>query len=69
MNGRRPLAFAAQAWQRAVQSARLMVGMPDYDAYVSHMRERHPERVPLTRAAFFRVAQDARYGGRTGRCC
>jgi uncharacterized short protein YbdD (DUF466 family) len=64
-----PLAFAAATWRRAVQSARLMVGLPDYDAYVAHLRRHHPGREVPSRAAFFRTAQAARYGGRQGRCC
>ena len=53
-------------------SARLMVGVPSYDAYLDHMRRRHPEATPMTYAEFFRNRQDAHYGagGRGGsRCC
>ena len=52
------------------QAARLMVGMPDYDTYVAHCRQHHPERPPMTREAFFRNRLEARYGG-NGRigCC
>lgn len=47
-----------------------MVGLPDYDNYVAHMRSRHPERPVMTREEFFRERQAARYGGKgTGRCC
>jgi uncharacterized short protein YbdD (DUF466 family) len=55
----------------AVASARLMVGQPDYDAYVEHMRRVHPERPIMSFAEFFRDRQDARYGGKggAGRCC
>lgn len=52
--------------------ARLMVGVPSYDAYVDHMRRTHPDRQPMTYAEFFRDRQDARYGaGERGgfRCC
>ena len=31
-----------QVWRRAVQTARLMVGIPDYDTYVAHRRAQHP---------------------------
>jgi len=51
------------------QSARLMVGLPDYQAYVDHVRAHHPERTPMTRAQFFRDRQQARYGSGGGRCC
>jgi uncharacterized short protein YbdD (DUF466 family) len=46
-----------------------MVGQPDYDAYLRHLAERHPEREPMTRAQFFREREAARYRGGTGRCC
>jgi len=63
------LTLASTFWQRAVQGARLMVGVPDYDAYVAHLREHHPDVRPLTRGDFFRAAQKARFGGRQGKCC
>ena len=57
--------------QRAGQTARLMVGLPDYDTYVAHVRATHPDQEPMSREAFFRERQAARYGGagRIGRCC
>ena len=52
------------------QTARLMVGLPDYDAYLRHMAAHHPDRSPMNRTQFFRDRQEARYGGRNGgRCC
>ncbi|HSX87724.1 MAG TPA: YbdD/YjiX family protein [Pseudomonas sp.] len=54
------------------QAARMLVGMPDYDTYVAHMRSTHPEQTPMSYEAFFRERQDARYGGGKGRpirCC
>lgn len=52
------------------QAARLMVGMPDYDTYVAHMRQTHPELPVMTYEEFFRERQEARYGGASGaRCC
>ncbi|WCT72095.1 CstA-like transporter-associated (seleno)protein [Sphingomonas naphthae] len=57
-------------WARLRETARLMVGVPSYDAYRAHMAEHHPEATPLTRVAFFRDRQEARYGGKNGgRCC
>ena len=49
-----------------------MVGFPDYDTYVEHMRRTHPDGAVMTYAEFFRERQNARYGadGRKGfRCC
>lgn len=54
------------------QAARLMVGVPDYDAYVQHMRLTHPDQPVMSYEEFFRERQDARYGGAEGRparCC
>ncbi|AXK40166.1 YbdD/YjiX family protein [Crenobacter cavernae] len=54
------------------QAANLMVGLPDYDTYVAHMRANHPDQTPMTYEEFFRERQDARYGGgdgKVGRCC
>jgi uncharacterized short protein YbdD (DUF466 family) len=52
------------------QAARLMVGVPDYDAYVQHMRVTHPEQTPMTYEEFYRDRVEARYGGKGGmKCC
>ena len=55
----------------AGQTLRLMVGLPEYDAYVAHMQATHPEADVMSYEAFFRERQEARYGGkgRMGRCC
>lgn len=61
----------SRTWKFLAKCARLMVGQPDYDAYVQHMRSVHPERPIMSYAEFFRDRQDARYGGKggAGRCC
>ncbi len=52
------------------QMANLMVGIPDYDNYVQHMKLNHPDKTPMTYEEFFRERQDARYGGKGGfKCC
>ncbi|GAB4063759.1 YbdD/YjiX family protein [Uliginosibacterium sediminicola] len=51
------------------QAARMMVGQPDYDTYVQHIRTTHPERRPMSYEEFFRERQEARFGGATGKCC
>lgn len=53
------------------QTARLMVGVPNYDTYVAHQRSQHPDQPVMGYEAFFRERQEARYGGkgRVGRCC
>lgn len=54
---------------RVGQTAALMVGQPDYGAYVAHLAERHPEQAPMDRAAFFREREAARFGVSRMRCC
>jgi uncharacterized short protein YbdD (DUF466 family) len=57
-------------WRRLVQSARLCCGVPDYENYVRHLKEEHPELPVPDYATFFRKRQDARYRGGSGtRCC
>ena len=56
-------------WRWLVQTGRLIVGVPDYDLYVAHLRKRHPERAPMTREAFFADRLQARYGRGASRCC
>ncbi|QBR00308.1 YbdD/YjiX family protein [Paraburkholderia pallida] len=51
------------------QAMRLMVGLPDYEGYVAHMRATHPDRPAMTYEEFFRERQNARYGSGAGKCC
>lgn len=61
--------------RRLGQAGYLMVGMPDYQTYVEHMRRCHPDRIVMSYPEFFRDRQQARYGGgkdgkgRPVRCC
>ena len=48
-------------WQRLQQSFRLMVGVPDYETYLEHMRNHHPDLTPMDVKTFFRHCVDARY--------
>ena len=56
-----------------VRTARLMIGIPDYDTYVRHVRATHPDNPVMTYEEFFVERQNARYGvgkgGRMFRCC
>ena len=58
---------------RIAQTLRLMVGQPDYDAYLAHRRAEHPGEPVMSYAEFFRERQRSRYeggpGGKIGRCC
>jgi uncharacterized short protein YbdD (DUF466 family) len=52
---------------RLRETCLLMVGIPDYDRYVEHMRARHPERRTMTPEEFFRDRQTSRYANGKGR--
>lgn len=52
-----------QAGRYLGQSMRLMVGLPAYSTYVSHMEASHPGEQLMTYEEFFRERQQARYGG------
>lgn len=57
------------AWRWLVRTARLTIGLPDYDAYCCHMRKHHDANEPMSRDAFFRDRLQARYGRGRSRCC
>jgi uncharacterized short protein YbdD (DUF466 family) len=48
---------------------RRVIGAPDYEQYVAHMRARHPDSAPLTRAQFISSQLQARYERPGSRCC
>jgi uncharacterized short protein YbdD (DUF466 family) len=63
-------ARSARYW--STRTARLMVGVPDYETYVAHRRATHPDQPIMTYVEFFRERQQARYTVGKGRfkgCC
>lgn len=48
-----------------------MVGIPDYQTYVEHRRQTHPDEAVMTYEEFFVERQNARYAFGKGRlrCC
>ena len=64
------MAGAARYW--TTRTARLMIGVPDYETYVAHRRANHPDQPIMTYVEFFRERQEARYAITKGRfrgCC
>lgn len=58
--------------EMVVQTARLMVGVPDYQTYVMHRQMQHPDQPVMSYEEFFRERQNARYSVGKGRfrgCC
>ena len=56
----------ASAARRAL---RTVFGIPDYEAYLEHMRVTHPGELPLARGEFLAWALERRHAGRGPRCC
>jgi uncharacterized short protein YbdD (DUF466 family) len=48
---------------------RRLAGMPDYAAYIEHVRSAHPERPILTEGEFYDEFVRRRYGDGPTRCC
>ena len=58
------------AFSRLKQGAYLMVGLPDYEAYVAHRQQQHPNEPILSRKDFLQELQNRRYAGKgNNRCC
>jgi uncharacterized short protein YbdD (DUF466 family) len=54
---------------RIIHTIRTMVGVPDYDAYRTHVATHHPECEPLSESAFLEERLEARYSRPGSRCC
>jgi uncharacterized short protein YbdD (DUF466 family) len=64
--------WSVRAVTGAARTARLMVGIPDYETYVAHRRANHPGLPIMTYEEFFVERQEARYAVDKGRfrgCC
>lgn len=61
---------APRGWiARAAAVVRRIIGAPDYQAYVAHVRACHPGREPLGEREFIEERLRARYERPGSRCC
>ena len=61
---------ALSAWlQDALQTLRRIAGMPDYQAYLGHLRLNHPDWPVPSEREFFALYVESRYGNGPSRCC
>lgn len=59
-------------FEGAARTALLMVGLPDYDAYVAHRQAEHPDEPFMTYVEFVRNRTEQRFDSKSGnisRCC
>ena len=50
----------AQRLRDAARILRRVLGAPDYEGYLAHMRSHHPQTTPLTRDAYVRARLEDR---------
>jgi len=48
---------------------RAIVGVPDYELYVLHMAEHHPDLVPMSAERFESESYERRFSKAGSRCC
>ena len=62
---------ADRAWmlQRMISAVRAVAGMPDYEAYIAHLRSCHPDRPVPSERQFYDEFVKRRYGDGPTRCC
>ena len=67
--GRRADGQTGGAGRHIVAGLKRILGMPDYAAYVDHLRRCHPERPVPSEKEFFDQYVAGRYGNGASRCC
>ena len=55
--------------KRVAKVVRTIIGAPDYDRYLSHVKECHPGQPPMSRDEFAKSRLEARYNQPGNRCC
>jgi uncharacterized short protein YbdD (DUF466 family) len=63
------LARVRESLRRAAIVVRRIVGVPDYERYVAHLRERHAGVAPMSREEFERTRLEDKYNRPGQRCC
>jgi uncharacterized short protein YbdD (DUF466 family) len=62
-------AQVSEVLRRAAAVVRRVVGVPDYERYVTHVRDCHPGTTPMTREEFERARLEDKYSRPGQRCC
>jgi uncharacterized short protein YbdD (DUF466 family) len=69
MTAREVVRSARDSIERAACIVRRVIGVPDYDRYLAHLRAHHPDETPLTPQEFERQRLADRYSRPGSRCC
>jgi uncharacterized short protein YbdD (DUF466 family) len=65
---RQSTAFIARV-RRVLRVVRTVIGAPDYDRYIAHMRDHHPGCEVASRDEFMTQRLESRYSRPGSRCC
>ncbi len=60
---------AGERIERVAKVVRRIIGVPDYDRYLAHLREHHPDVKPMSREEFEVQRLADRYSRPGARCC
>ena len=69
MTPRALVADARRNLERVACVVRRIIGVPDYERYVEHLRSHHPGERPMSEDEFIRQRQVDRYSKPGSRCC
>lgn len=69
MTAKQAVLTAREKIDRAACILRRVIGVPDYDIYLAHTREHHPDKTPLTREEFTNQRLLDKYTRPGSRCC
>ncbi|MCL6517863.1 YbdD/YjiX family protein [Alicyclobacillus sp.] len=57
-------------WRRLNRNIKTIFGMPDYERYLEHHRQAHPDQTPLSEREYYKRYLKDRYdSGQVNRCC
>jgi uncharacterized short protein YbdD (DUF466 family) len=56
-------------WAETLATLKRVCGMPDYQGYLAHMREKHGGCAVLSEPEYFEQHMQVRYGNGVSRCC
>lgn len=55
---------------KAKSTIKVIFSIPDYEKYVKHQKDHHPDQPPLTEKEFYMLSLKERYeSGKVNRCC
>ena len=55
--------------RKIAKVVRTIIGAPDYDRYVAHVKECHPGQAAMSRDEFSKSRLESRYNQPGNRCC